>query len=95
MEEILKQILDGQNQMKQDISGMKQDISGMKQSITNIENKVNEIEKTVNGSQEDIQAILEITATKTDVSKIISRIEVLSIHSVNQEAEIRELKLAK
>ncbi len=91
MEEILRQLLEKVTQLSE----------GQAQIVKRLDNIENTIvtkelfEKTMSGSQKDIIAMLERTATKEDVARLETSIEVLNTKIFRQEVDIAALKIVK
>ena len=83
--DILKQLLDGQNKIVD--------------SQTEIISRLERIESTVNkldaGQQNDVIAMLERTATKTDIATLSASINVLNDRTFQQETKLRLIETSK
>lgn len=108
MEAILKQILDGQNKLFQEVVGLKSEMvtlkDGQQQLFAEVA-KTNarlddmptkaDLEKTIMEQQKDVMALLERTATKDAVVKVDTKIDLINNKLFQTETEIALLKLVK
>ena len=92
MEETLKQILEGQNKIFQEVLGIKGDISRLESKVDKIANEgENDIVSVINLMNNKIDHL----STKEDIIKLNSKFEVLNSRLFHQEVELYELKAVK
>ena len=69
--ELLRQTLQGQEAIQQDIAGMRQDITGMQRDITGMQRDITGMQRNITGMKEDITEIKgEIVEIKQRLGKV-------------------------
>lgn len=91
MEAILRQILEGQNQISKRLDTIEQKVITIEQDMVTKD----DIKKVITEQQKDIIALLERTATKESIAELSDDIEALNRRIFKQEAKIIRLERVK
>ncbi|MBS4535328.1 hypothetical protein GOQ29_06815 [Clostridium sp. D2Q-14] len=92
-ENLLKQILNSQNDIKQDINNMNQDITDIKQDINNIKQDVTDMKSKLNSVVDQTANLTEFkTHTNQSFSDIKDTLKFIIHKEVENEQEIFKLK---
>ncbi|BBB92016.1 MAG TPA: hypothetical protein PKA28_05930 [Methylomusa anaerophila] len=109
MDEILKQILEGQKQITQRLDRMESNLSDLKTTVNNIEGQQQENTRIIHAlrhNSEEVNAQLHNighnlnvltgkTSTKEDISELNAKFNILNNRLFQQEATIHQLKSVK
>lgn len=94
MEGILKQILDGQNKLIQQMDNLEKEVVKINTRLDDMPTKA-DLEKAIGEQQKDVIAMLERTATKDSMSRLDTKIDLLNNKLFQTETDLAMLKLVK
>lgn len=100
MEEVLKQLLAGQNQLfteiksiQSDIGSMKEDISSLKSDVSSLKSDVNSLKSDVNSLKSEASSIKDdIRVLKSDVSSLKSDVSSMKGDISSLQSEVSTMK---
>ncbi len=108
MEEILKQLLAGQNQLfteiktiqsdigslKSDVSSLKSAVSSLKSAVSSLKSEVTSIKEDISSLKSEVSSIKEEMVTQSDMAENTAILRVLEHRSHVQGAEMEGIKIA-